>query len=437
MNDQDQNKGKKRVVMWPAVFQKCLIVINSEKETLMKNFKKFCMRTWRIHAFLLAICIVVVCTLTACGSNEESQSADSTAGVNTEATEKSGDNSADTSDATTWEELYQGAMNDWRADNYEGALDVLEQAIETEPMAESLYLLRARVYKKMAEEIEVSEETVETVLEMYEKALADTEKAEELINSGEAVEDDDRLEDDLTSAVNWNSMISYAISSAKAEVKNSYGSTVFQYRSSYQEFDEFTAAQQAWLEDLINACINQSVNEVVMEGLDSIFDSRKTCYTIWGQYKIWFSIDVYSETSAATEIEIRPENGTGYYASIVYDPEGSKSSKEIIYTTSTCVDWQWNGEYISEYIWTPPIIEIEEWGEEEWVVTTSGTMKESLRTGTFTSDNGTYYIYDENGKVTDAPVMEEDGNEYYGTIRYERQSFTETYGSDILYWCQF
>jgi tetratricopeptide (TPR) repeat protein len=137
---------------------------------------------------------------------------------------------------------------------------------------------------------------------------------------------------------------------------NAYGSTEFIYRSHYKDFSSLDAAAQSRVISIAEAAIAGDQEKLLAlvdtnDGLNSSF------YTIWNGYKIEITdhaeweLDNDGDEWKSFAVEIRPENGTGYYydayKSRMVDTAGRDGWHDyynvIDVTSCPCIDWQWNG----------------------------------------------------------------------------------------------
>ena len=137
---------------------------------------------------------------------------------------------------------------------------------------------------------------------------------------------------------------------------NAYGSTEFIYRRDFRAFEDFTPAEQQFISTVASAAIAGDTGTIQSQ-LGFAFENYEN-YTMWNGYKIEIyagepHMDEKGDEYTSIGIEMRPENGTGYYVQ-VYNSEKVEFSLETegswhdYYWTDTilscpCVDWQWNG----------------------------------------------------------------------------------------------
>lgn len=137
---------------------------------------------------------------------------------------------------------------------------------------------------------------------------------------------------------------------------NAYGSTEFIYRSNYKDFSSLDAAAQSRVTSIAEAAIAGD-QEKLLALVDTNDGFNSSIYTIWNGYKIEINDDAEWELDndgkefKSFTVEIRPENGTGYYCfankSRMVDTAGKTDwldyTNSVWITSCPCVDWQWNG----------------------------------------------------------------------------------------------
>ncbi len=150
---------------------------------------------------------------------------------------------------------------------------------------------------------------------------------------------------------------------------NAYGVAEFIYRSNYRAFEDFAPEEQQFISTVAAAAIAGDI-EAIRGQLGVTYEIFEN-YTMWNGYKIKIDsglapyMDEDGDVHASIFIEMRPENGTGYYVS-VSDLKKEDLSMEtedhwLDYSQTTeilscpCVDWQWNGpvsgRQCHEYLW--------------------------------------------------------------------------------------
>lgn len=178
---------------------------------------------------------------------------------------------------------------------------------------------------------------------------------------------------------------------------NAYGATEFIYRRHYCAFEDFTPAEQQFISSFADTALAGDA-DAAKSLLGFEFENYE-CYTIWNGYKI----KIYSsgerltdegDRSVSAEIELRPENGTGYYYRIQFIEAvatvGTESWSDALFIdaiTCPCEDWQWNGAFMetdSFYNYHT----FDHGGVVDFVKTetTTGTIEMGLRNGKFITE---------------------------------------------------
>lgn len=162
------------------------------------------------------------------------------------------------------------------------------------------------------------------------------------------------------------------ISEAAAPV-NAYGATEFTSRQQYLPLKDFTAEEQAFINAVATAAVSGNLasiqNLLGFEFETAVNHSQDHFFTIWEDYKVEIFGGVYVDDEGderkSFTIQMRPENGNGYYVSVTSTEKVDLSmetedswfdySRTATITSCPCVDWQWNGEFQSsewhEYFW--------------------------------------------------------------------------------------
>lgn len=144
---------------------------------------------------------------------------------------------------------------------------------------------------------------------------------------------------------------------------NAYGGRKFDYRSNYRAYDSMTETERHVIDVVGTAAINGN-----MESLYSILDNytettwsfTNHVYTMWNEYKIKIDFRPYrdedGDRTGLIEVEMRSENGPGYFGSIYHTFAVSTAGREswwddyqdTSWGTCLCEDWQWNGDIRAE-----------------------------------------------------------------------------------------
>ena len=144
---------------------------------------------------------------------------------------------------------------------------------------------------------------------------------------------------------------------------NAYGGRKFDCRSNYRAYDSMTETERHVIDVVGTAAINGN-----MESLYSILDNytettwsfTNHVYTMWNEYKIKIDFRPYrdedGDRTGLIEVEMRSENGPGYFGSIYHTFAVSTAGREswwddyqdTSWGTCLCEDWQWNGDIRAE-----------------------------------------------------------------------------------------
>lgn len=144
---------------------------------------------------------------------------------------------------------------------------------------------------------------------------------------------------------------------------NAYGGRKFDCRSNYRAYDSMTETERHVIDVVGTAAINGN-----MESLYSILDNytettwsfTNHVYTMWNEYKIKIDFRPYrdenGDRTGLIEVEMRSENGPGYFGSIYHTFAVSAAGREswwddyqnTSWGTCLCEDWQWNGNIQEE-----------------------------------------------------------------------------------------
>ena len=189
---------------------------------------------------------------------------------------------------------------------------------------------------------------------------------------------------------------------------NAFGATDFYARSRYIDFEKMPESEKKLIELMCAAAISGTTTEAV-DYLGQN-DTAIEHYTIWNEYKLYISAtgkttDQDGDINSYVLLEMRPENGIGYCLSIHRVDEMGTTNRErwtdalfIKRAECTCANWQWNGEILSneEYHWKDVIWDDvnDKATEEIRIITATGTMKDSLRNGDFSTTSVEIWIFD-------------------------------------------
>ena len=309
----------------------------------------------------------------------------------------------------TWQEKYDLGMRYLGEGNYEEAIIAFNAAIKIDPKQALAYIGLSDAY--------LGEGNLEEAREILERALG-------LVDERTIIED---------KILDLNNIL---VEDMNDSGINSSGGTIFSSRECFIAYSDLSINEQQFISDVADAVINGDRDSLLSVALlgDSILEKHvgartlgDIClYTYWNGYKVGLGIhnmgnfqdDAFSESYWS--IELRPENGMGYYASVLdaalkdgYNLPASAfyiSMQKIIITQCNSSDWKWNGVYsMEETMYGKQYID----GEYRDILSgsnTVGEMKNSLR-------HGTFY---ENGYTThDYPNKEDWTNEYAGEAVFQ------------------
>lgn len=235
--------------------------------------------------------------------------------------------SIESASALSWQDYYDLGVRYLSEGNYQEAILAFEMAIEIEPK-------RPEAYAKAAEAYE---------------AAGDPDAARSVLERGYAETEDESLN--------------------PGPPRNERGGTEFTARDSYIAFEELPPEEQDILQRTVEAAIAQdrtgieataqNIRDQNMGFFDDRPDYGQTGYfTVWQDYKIAYRRNYWRHEADADEhisegydsfvfeIEIRPENGMGYFVRgsyAIWDSRELQShSGQII--VGPCINWSWNGE---------------------------------------------------------------------------------------------
>ena len=318
----------------------------------------------------------------------------------------------------TWQAQYDLGVRYLSEGNYEEAILTFTAAIEIDPKRVPAYVGRGDAYVKYGETdenlaaakadyekaIELDETNAEAYLGLADVYIrqGDYKKAREILAKGVDKTGSEALQEMLDGIF---------VEEVDANGFNAYGATAFTQREEYIPFTELTAEVQTFIASATTAVMGNdrdtllALSETVALDLPIQMELSSQLYTVWNQHKIGVHISEIGLDSEGAylnyfwKIEIRPQNGMGYYAdvhkSLGFDESKNTNSWYYEYSNRTsivscpCIDWQWNGQYSAQMLSDAlQRMDYEHWNgilckmsREEYVI---GQMRESLRDGTFT-----------------------------------------------------
>ena len=254
-----------------------------------------------------------------------------------------------------WQERYDLGQKYLTEGNYEEAILAFTAAIEIDPKNPEAYLGLADAYM----------------------GTGDRDAARKALEDGLSATGDAKIQERLD----------------KMAEENAYGGTEFTCRSEYRPYEDFSAEDQRFIAALAEAAIAGDVDAA--RGLLGYWQEEETA-TIWNGYKLEFSGNQQKgdETeSMSVNIQMRPENGMGYYLNLWAGSGDLWEARDVQYITCPCADWQWNGELTDtrsdDFFQTLSQQYGETHSSREESVTT-GMVVNGLRSGTFT--NRKHYV---------------------------------------------
>ncbi len=236
----------------------------------------------------------------------------------------------------TWQEQCDLGIRYLSEGNYEEAILAFTAAIEIDPKQAPAYVGRGDAYALFGE----TEENLAAALADYEKALeldetnaeaylgladvyirqGDYEKAREILAKGVDKTGSEALQEMLDGIF---------VEEVDANGFNAYGATAFTQREEYIPFTELTAEVQTFIASATTAVMGNdrdtllALSETVALDLPIQMELSSQLYTVWNQHKIGVHISEIGLDSEGAylnyfwKIEIRPQNGMGYYSEIL------------------------------------------------------------------------------------------------------------------------
>ncbi len=283
----------------------------------------------------------------------------------------------------TWQEKYDLGMRYLDEGNYEEAIIAFNAAIKIDPKRADSYISLADTYVAMGDHIEA----VDVLNLGFE-------------NTGDVI---------IKKRV-------------KAIILNEFGEIRFEFRPEFKPHEELSDNEK----DALNQLMNAAETKTYLNLIETVSDMDDfTFLTIKDNYKIMARMNRqdyggYQGIVTHIKLEMRPEEGIGYYYSIA---SGENGYSRNIYATGKCANWNWNGEVSRVekqvvprgYNGTDAVYSVEE-------STSSGQMINSLRHGLTTQTTIFYDSTWENRKnIIDYKMSFENG--------YSTQKFVK-YGED-------
>lgn len=263
----------------------------------------------------------------------------------------------------TWQEQYDLGIRYLSEGNYQEAIIAFTAAIEIDPKQAPAYVGRGDAYIGSGEtegnltaakaDYEMAIELDETCVEAY-IGLADVyvcqenyNKALEILEKGYIVSEDEQLQRKRTEL---NEIL----------INNSeYGQTEFTKREMYYKYEVLPSDVQRYIETMIDALVaNDTYTLRRITDVTNPDSLPKNFYTFWNGYKIQ-SLGLPNReqelktipggNSSDFGIEIRPQNGMGYYCEVstlgmqYIDNHIDYDNSVVILSSCNCTNWQYNG----------------------------------------------------------------------------------------------
>lgn len=227
-----------------------------------------------------------------------------------------------------WQEQYDLGVRYLSEGNYEEAIIAFTAAIEIDPKCPEAYLGVAETY--------IQQGKYDEAYAILEEGLDQTEGDQDIANQ----------------LKNWDEGVYRPL--------NSYGGTEFIYRLNYYAYDDMTEVERNVINVVGEAVINKDMDSLY-DLLDDYTEESQLftnfVYAIWNGYKISLDFrpycdDAEGDRTGSIEIEMRSENGIGYYAVAYHTFAVNTTGREhwwndyrsTTWASCPCVDWQWNGE---------------------------------------------------------------------------------------------
>ena len=293
---------------------------------------------------------------------------------------RSTDGQANNTEQMTWQEQYNLGIRYLSEGNYEEAIIAFTAAIEIDPKRAEAYVGRGDAYIGSGE----TEDNLTAAQADYEQAIeldvSDVNTYLKLTNlyiiQGEYDRALELLQRGLDT-IGESQVLSDKLSELKSNPPlNDYGATEWIYREGYVDFDDMSDKQRSVIELAADAAMHGDYG-AVSQMVNLISDSEMI-YTenakyidirsIWNGFKIWLYVN--EDTVQQLIIEMRPENGIGYWLLA-----NCNSGDVVAGANTTCAGekWPWTGT-LHEIFFDNSVHHRQE---------TTGIMKNGLRDGTF------------------------------------------------------
>ena len=286
--------------------------------------------------------------------------------------------------------------------DYENAIISLNAAIEIDPKEEA-YIALAKAYTEQGNAF-LEQGDYDSAISFIYKSMEAKQNKDALFALAKAC----YMKEDYIEVINIFN-----------QIYEKYGTMDFTERYSYNIFSELSNSEQQLIETICNATINgddETLYMILKENGKFLWN----VYTNWNKYKVYISygyIESPQENAVTISpditIEIRPENGMGYYCFVKWENRKleyeSYTEEDNTYTfdvvTCPCVNWQWNGKtstinsFISYSIYNDPLENL----EFSIVTTENGSLEQNFRSGNFsgtTNEKANSYYYNNEETTT-------------------------------------
>lgn len=288
----------------------------------------------------------------------------------------------ETMQAPSWQAQYDLGVRYLSEGNYEEAILAFTAAIEIESMCAESYLGRAQAYDKLNDSNAIADyleainldgkmlEAYKGLLSLYKRRGMDEAYCNLLRKAFDATGDESFYE------------------------TNQYDLPIFELRDTYVIFEELEEETQDAIRGVIREADAGDVDAVIAayEMLPQKL-KEKAFYTRVDGYKIClFSYQAHASAMVGkydttnVKLEMRPQNGTGYYYAI---GRGGYSHRYYQRTECPCVAWQWNGTLLASCIEDGEVTCFPSEGQINDVLhserTITGMIKDNLCEGHFES----------------------------------------------------
>lgn len=300
--------------------------------------------------------------------------------------------------APTWQEQYDLGLRYLSEGNYQEAVIAFAAAIEIDDRQPAAYAGLAEAYRQSGD--------LEKAREALQQGLAASGDArfesllDELDQLAGQNEQDEQGEPDEPTGQSTPDGQDPAVNEETAE---------FAARAHYRAFDSLTAQEQEYIAYAAAAAMDgDDVSFRVLASFSVWFETPT--YTLWNDYKVCIhSVESRWEDDEGQMqadwvcIELRPQNGVGYYASLELEgPLGAPAREERTVTIACpCENWQWNGDFSGTVNSLRTVDDGEiTYGDVSTYETITGVMQDSVRQGTVVTEVSQYStLPDEEGET--------------------------------------